>query len=75
MHSRAAELIRRLDLRPHPEGGYYREIFRSARRVQPFDDRPSRQALTLIYFLLVDGGASRWHRVRSVARRSGSGRI
>ena len=65
MHPRAEELVRRLELQPHPEGGFYREIFRSARRVQPFDARPTRHALTLIYFLLADGGASRWHRVAS----------
>jgi predicted cupin superfamily sugar epimerase len=65
MHPRAAELVERLGLRPHPEGGFYREIFRSTRRVQPYDARPPRTALTLIYFLLVDGGHSRWHRVRS----------
>jgi len=65
MHPRAAELIERLHLQPHPEGGFYREVFRSGRRVQPFDARPSRSALTLIYFLLVDGGCSRWHRVAS----------
>ena len=29
MHPRAAELITRLQLEAHPEGGYYREIFRS----------------------------------------------
>jgi uncharacterized protein len=63
VHARAEELVRRLGLRPHPEGGFYREVFRSSRRVQPFDARPSRSALTLIYFLLTDGGASRWHRV------------
>ena len=65
MHPRAEELIRRLGLQPHPEGGFYREVFRSSRRVQPYDARPPRTALTLIYFLLVDGGRSRWHRVAS----------
>src|SRR5689334_19938022 len=65
MHPRASELIERLGLRPHPEGGFYRELFRSARRVQPYDARPPRTALTLIYFLLADGGHSRWHRVKS----------
>jgi len=40
-------------------------VFRSAIRVQPEDARPPRDALTLIYFLLVDGGCSRWHRVAS----------
>jgi len=65
MHPRAAGLIERLNLQPHPEGGFYREVFRSARRVQPYDARPARNALTVIYFLLVDGGCSRWHRVAS----------
>ena len=65
MHPRAEALIRRLRLEPHPEGGFYREVFRSALRVRPEDARPSRDALTLIYFLLVDGGWSRWHRVES----------
>ena len=65
MHSRAAELIATLDLKPHPEGGFYREIFRSALRVQPDDDRGERSALTTIYFLLPGGAVSRWHRVSS----------
>ena len=65
MDSRAADLIRGLGLTPHPEGGYYREIFRSAARVHPLDGRPDRLALTTIYFLLVAGQVSRWHRVAS----------
>jgi predicted cupin superfamily sugar epimerase len=65
MPSRAEALIRRLRLEPHPEGGFFREIFRSALSVQPEDGRPPRSALTLIYFLLVDGRCSRWHRVAS----------
>jgi predicted cupin superfamily sugar epimerase len=54
-----------LDLRPHPEGGYYREVFRSRLQVQPGDVRPVRAALTVIYFLLTAGAVSRWHRVAS----------
>ena len=50
---------------PHPEGGFYRELYRSSSRVQPADDRPARAALTTIYFLLVGGEVSRWHRVAS----------
>lgn len=65
MDSRAADLISELGLRPHPEGGYYREIFRSAARVQPLDGRTDRLALTTIYFLLAAGQVSRWHRVAS----------
>jgi predicted cupin superfamily sugar epimerase len=65
MHARAAELIRLLALEPHPEGGHFVEAFRSGLRVAPPDARGSRCALTVIYFLLVEGAFSRWHRVRS----------
>jgi predicted cupin superfamily sugar epimerase len=64
MNPRAAELIRHLELSPHPEGGYYRETWRSTTRVS-VDQRPQRSALTTIYFLLVAGSFSAWHRVRS----------
>lgn len=65
MHPRAAALIATLGLVPHPEGGYFGEVFRSAARVQPDDARPARAALTTIYFLLPAGDVSRWHRVSS----------
>ena len=65
MHPRAAELIAMLELRPHPEGGFYREVFRSDAQVTPADARGSRAALTTIYFLLPDGAVSRWHQVAS----------
>jgi predicted cupin superfamily sugar epimerase len=61
----AALIIERLGLKPHPEGGWYRERFRSARQVQPDDGRPARSALTTIDFLLEAGQFSAWHRVRS----------
>jgi predicted cupin superfamily sugar epimerase len=63
--TRAADLITDLDLEPHPEGGFYREIFRSSSGVRPDDGRERRAALTTIYYLLADGQHSRWHRVRS----------
>jgi predicted cupin superfamily sugar epimerase len=50
---------------PHPEGGYYREIWRGGLEVEPADGRGGRAALTSIYFLLPAGAVSRWHRVRS----------
>jgi uncharacterized protein len=50
---------------PHPEGGYFREVYRSPTRVQPADGRAARSSLTTIYFLLVSGEVSRWHRVAS----------
>jgi predicted cupin superfamily sugar epimerase len=65
MHPRAAELIATLDLRPHPEGGFYREVFRSNVQVTPADGRGDRAALTTIYFLLPEGAVSRWHQVDS----------
>lgn len=65
MHPRAAELIAALDLTPHPEGGHFRETFRSAARVTPADGRAPRAALTTIYYLLPQGTVSRWHRVGS----------
>jgi len=62
---RAGELIRTLGLAPHPEGGHYREVFRSLHSVTPDDARGRRSALTTIDFLLVAGEFSAWHRVRS----------
>jgi len=53
----AAEVIRLLDLQPHPEGGHFRETFRDARMVG------GRAASTAIYFLLARGERSHWHRV------------
>ncbi len=54
--SEADDLIARLGLKPHPEGGHYRETFRDA-------NGPARAHSTAIYFLLKRGEASRWHRV------------
>jgi predicted cupin superfamily sugar epimerase len=63
--SRTRQLIDQLQLQQHPEGGWYREVFRSSLQVQPADGRPARQALTSIYFLLEAGRHSRWHKVLS----------
>lgn len=65
MNCQASQIIRQLRLVPHPEGGFYREMFRSARLVQPEDGRPPRPGLTGIYFLLPAGCRSRWHRILS----------
>jgi len=62
---RVQELIASLQLVPHPEGGFYREFFRSAMTVAPADGRGPRAALTAIHFLLPAGAHSRWHEVRS----------
>jgi uncharacterized protein len=53
----AAEIIQALDLKPHPEGGHYRETFRHA------PPEGGRGAMTAIYYLLQQGEVSAWHRV------------
>jgi predicted cupin superfamily sugar epimerase len=60
MQLSAAEVIRLLDLMPHPEGGHFREMFRDHRKV---DDE--RAASTAIYYLLSRGERSHWHRVNA----------
>lgn len=62
---RAAELIRLLGLQPHPEGGWYREVFRGDGSVLREADGQRRSGLTTIDFLLVRGTFSAWHRVSS----------
>jgi predicted cupin superfamily sugar epimerase len=57
----AAEVIRLLDLKPHPEGGHFRETFRDTRTVDS-----GRAASTAIYFLLARGERSHWHRIDAV---------
>ena len=59
--STAAEIIARLELKPHPEGGHYRETFRDATV-----DASGRSRSTAIYFLLARGERSHWHRVDAV---------
>ena len=65
MDARGEALVRDLGLQRHPEGGWFREVFRSPLRVAPADGRPERCALTVIHFLLAQGETSRWHRVAS----------
>jgi uncharacterized protein len=62
---RAAQLIATLQLQAHPEGGWYREVYRSPATVQSSDGRPPRAALTTIDFLLTAGQFSAWHQVMS----------
>jgi uncharacterized protein len=54
----AADVIRLLDLKPHPEGGYFRETFRDTRHIDG-----GRAASTAIYFMLARGDRSHWHRI------------
>ena len=54
----AREVVRLLDLAPHPEGGHYRETFRDPRQ-----DGEGRSVSTAILFLLAGDEVSEWHRV------------
>jgi uncharacterized protein len=65
MDPRAEQLIATLQLQPHPEGGWYRQVYKSSERVTRQADGADRTALTTIYFLLVEGVTSAWHRVDS----------
>jgi len=65
MPDRVQELIRELHLAPHPEGGHYREVFRSSHTVAADGGRGDRSAITTIFFLLGAPDVSRWHAVAS----------
>ena len=56
----AEDIIERLSLQPHPEGGFFRETYRH----QSSDG--GRGALTVIYYLLRTGERSAWHRIDAV---------
>ena len=58
MHSETVSaIIARLDLEPHPEGGWFRETWRA-------EAAPGQRAsATAIHFLLEEGQRSHWHRV------------
>jgi hypothetical protein len=60
---RAADLVQNLGLQLHPEGGWYREVYRSPTRVDT--TRGPRSALTTIYYLLERNQLSRWHVVQA----------
>ena len=63
------QLIQALDLQSHPEGGFYRETWRSnitlPQKVLPEGYDGDRSAGTSILFLLPTGYSSQWHRVKS----------
>ncbi|WDP92076.1 MAG: cupin domain-containing protein [Desulfobacter sp.] len=56
-------LIEKYGLSPHPEGGYYREIYRSDLEIDSPAAEARRSAATHIYFMLTAGQFSRFHRV------------
>ncbi len=61
----ASDVIRLLELSPHPEGGYFRETFRAEELPFDFPGRGVRSASTAIYFLLGRGDFSAFHQIRS----------
>jgi len=63
--STSAQLIKRLALVAHPEGGHFKETYRSQQRVARAADGIDRAASTAIYYLLRSGERSTWHRIKS----------
>lgn len=64
MYKSAQEIIEELGLLPHPEGGYFKEVYRADTHVFSEEAKASRNALTCIYFLLEKGQVSRFHKVK-----------
>jgi len=60
----AKSLIERLNLIPHPEGGYFRETYRSSENTLNVDGNKRSQS-TAIYFLLENQNKSHFHRIKS----------
>ena len=60
---RVKQLVEELQLLPHPEGGFYKETYRSLDLVKT----PSgeRNLCTVIYFLLTSENVSKFHRIKS----------
>ena len=61
----ASQWIKHLNLQPHPEGGYYREVFRSENEVVRSNGVDKKRACTSIYYLLEGGDFSGFHRIAS----------
>lgn len=61
MEATIQSLVEQLQLLPHPEGGFYRETYRSSTTIEGTE----RQLLTSIYFLLTGTDVSRFHRITS----------
>lgn len=66
--NRAEEIIKALNLEPHPEGGYFKETYRSQGTIMPDSLDPaykgSRNYATCIYFLLTSDSFSAFHRIK-----------
>ena len=60
MKARIAELVESLELKPHPEGGFYKETYRSVLK-----NEEEQSLMTSIYFLLTSDSPSHFHRIQS----------
>lgn len=58
------QIIKNLKLLPHPEGGYYKEMYRAEQKIN-LDNGKSRNVSTAIYYLLENENKSRFHRIAS----------
>ncbi len=61
--------VDKLELQPHPEGGYFKEVYRCKEEIQgnalPAGFEGSRNIATSIYFMLTAGNFSAFHRIKS----------
>ena len=55
------KIVAELNMQPHPEGGYYAEVYRSPMEIPG----KKRQLMTSIYFLLTSDNVSNFHRIKS----------
>ena len=61
-------IVQKLEMSPHPEGGYYRRVFQSDHSVGVDSARygaSTRPATSVTYFMLCDKAFAAWHRVKS----------
>ncbi len=58
------QIIKNLKLLPHPEGGYYKEMYRAEQKIN-LDNGKSRNVSTAIFYLLENEDKSRFHRIAS----------
>lgn len=69
MPNSASIWIKRLGLEPHPEGGHFKEVYRSGETIEkaclPGDFNSDRSISTSIYFLLSRDERSAFHRIKS----------
>ncbi len=61
LNNEIEQLVTELRLLPHPDGGFYKETYRSSDKLEALD----RHLVTSIYFLLTSENVSRFHRIKS----------